>query len=331
VLEELAMGEDDPWRVVARHVEAGVFPRHPYGRPIIGYPDTLRALTPEAMRDYYGRFYHPSNATLVVCGDIDAERALRAVRKRFERLPAGPAYERVDCFRAPLEPPGGALRVQLAWDDPGRRLCMAWPTAKVGSDDDYALDLAVTLLAGGRLSRLHRRLVLEEGLATSISASNDTRVEGGLLWLMAECAQDVEPAALEAAIDEELARLARERVGTSERERTLALLASSEAYDAETVSDVAEELGEYAVDYDWHMTYDGGKRHERVSAAALRETVARLIVPERRVVCWSLPKAEAPPATRVARARKSARAKARAGRAERDGGRAAARGRGRAR
>lgn len=306
------MGEDDPWRVLTRHVEAAVFPRHPYGRPIIGYPDTLRALSPDAMRDYYRRFYHPANATLVVCGDVDPERALRAVRKRFERVPAGPRRAEADPYRPPLESPAAAVRLQLGWDDPGRRLCMAWPTAAVGSDDDYALDLVVTLLAEGRLSRLYRRLVLEEGLATTVSASNDTRVEGGILWLLAECAQGVEPARLEAAVDEELARLAREKVGAAERERALAILRASEAYDEETVTDVAEELGEYAVDHDWREAFDGVRRHERIDAGALRETCARLLAPERRVLGWSLPLEEtrraAPPR---ARKRKAARRRAR--------------------
>ena len=59
VLEELAMGEDDPWRVLGRHMEADLFGRHPYGRPIIGYPDTLAGMSPARMEDYHRRFYHP--------------------------------------------------------------------------------------------------------------------------------------------------------------------------------------------------------------------------------------------------------------------------------
>ena len=75
VLEELAMGEDDPWRNLSQQVQMSLFPRHPYRRPVIGFADTLRALEVERMRDYYRRFYHPANAILVVCGDIDPEAA----------------------------------------------------------------------------------------------------------------------------------------------------------------------------------------------------------------------------------------------------------------
>ena len=111
VLEELSMGEDDPWRVLARHVETALFPHHPYGRPIIGFPDTLQAMTPADMRDYYERFYHPGNATLVIGGDVSKSRALREVRARFGDLPQGPEYETADCFRPAFEEPPGPRRI----------------------------------------------------------------------------------------------------------------------------------------------------------------------------------------------------------------------------
>ena len=72
VLEELSMGTDDPWRRLTERVQGALFSRHPYRRPIIGHQDALAALEVEDMRDYYRRFYHPSNAVVVVCGDVVA-------------------------------------------------------------------------------------------------------------------------------------------------------------------------------------------------------------------------------------------------------------------
>ena len=65
VLEELAMGKDDPWRRLTELVQTALFARHPYRRPIIGHTDSLRGMTAASMREFYGRFYHPGNATLV--------------------------------------------------------------------------------------------------------------------------------------------------------------------------------------------------------------------------------------------------------------------------
>ena len=309
VLEELAMGEDDPWRVLSRHVEGALFPRHPYGRPIIGYPDTLTGMTPDDMQGYYRRFYHPGNATLVISGDVKPTQALKAVRAHFEAIPAGPSFEEADGFRATLEEPAGPVRLQTRWDDQARRLIMAWRTTPVGTAEDYALDLALAVLASGRMSRLQRRLVYDGSLASSISASNDTRIESGAFWLFAECAQGVKPEELEHSIDAELDRMAREKVSAAELKRAKAVMKASDAFDGETVSDLAEELGEWAVDADWRMAFDGGERHDRVTAEELRRTVAEFLVPDRRVLGWCLPRAvELARAPRKAKAKKKSKA-----------------------
>jgi len=295
VLEELAMGEDDPWRALARRVEELLFPHHPYGRPIIGYPDTLKQMTPADMHAYRARFYHPGNATLVVAGDIRKERALAAIDEHFGSLAAGRPLAEVDCFRRALEEPTGEKRVQTSWDDPARRLIVVWPTVKVGTKEDDALDIAMLVLASGRMSRLHRELVLDQGLATSISAANDARIEAGAFWLYAEAAQDADPERLEAALHAAVARLAREPVTKAELARAKAILVSSEAYEAESVTDIAEELGEWATDADWRFAFDGCKSHLALTARDVQQVVAKYLQPARRVVGWCLPKAEAAP------------------------------------
>jgi zinc protease len=321
VLEELAMGEDEPWRVLGRRVEARLFGRHPYGRPIIGFPDTLRGMTPDSMRAHYRRFYHPRNATLLICGDVDPKEAFQRAETHFgglglqspnERGPrrgrrgasgaaaAADAIETMDAvaprsaLRPPAEEPFGEQRLEMRWPDPAKRLCMAWRAAPAGSPDDYALDLIVVLLTSGRNSRLQRRLVLDGALATSVSAYNDSRVEDGAFWLQAQCREGVEPATLEAAIDAELNRLFEEPPSEAELDRARRMLKASEAHDAETTSDLAEELGSWAVDVDWTHALDGGVRHALVDARTLSEVASRLLRPARRVVGWSLPASGAP-------------------------------------
>jgi len=289
VLEELSMTEDDPWRELTREVGEVLFPGHAYGRPVIGYADTLRALSVEDMRGYYSRHYHPANATLVVCGDFRRSSALRLVRRHFGSIAGELVGSTSEPYRRPPVEPSSEKRLLCRWDDDARRLCMAWPTAAVGSDEDYALDLLVTVLASGRMSRFQRRLVQDEGLATSLSISNDTRVDGGALWLLSECAVGVSPRQLEAAIDEELERAARELVSAKEMKRARAMLMAASAFESETVTDLAEDLGSFAVDADWRLVLEGDARLSAITPAFLRDTVRRLLVPARRVTGWSLP------------------------------------------
>lgn len=289
VLDELSMGEDDPWRVLARRVQALIFKRHAYRNPIIGYADTLRNMTADDMHRFYRKWYRPQNATLVLSGDFQPGAALKKVRKHFGSIEGGPPVPRSARFADLLEEPCGEARINMRWDDPATRICMAWPSGPVCSDDDYTLDVVSTILTSGRLARLQRKLVLDGGLASMISASNDTRVDAGLFWFFAECAHGVDVGLVEAAIDQELQRLIEEPVSKAELNRARSMLTASEAYDSETVSDLAEEVGGYAVDSDWRMALDGGARHAKVTAAKIRECVARLLNPERRVVGISKP------------------------------------------
>ena len=149
-----------------------------------------------------------------------------------------------------------------------------------------------TVLTGGRMSRLYRGLVLSEALATSISAHNDTHVDPGGFWLYADTAQGVDPAELEAAIDREIERLADELVPAAELKRAKRILRASEAYENEAVSDLAEELGEFAIDARWELALDTIELVERVTARDVRDCVRRLLGKERRVVGWCEPREE---------------------------------------
>ena len=291
VLEELAMGRDNPWRRLGHEVGEALYGRHPYGRPIIGYRDSLEPMGVDLMRSWYERTYHPGRATLVLCGGLQPRKALAAVRAHFGDLPAGP--ERRPLASAPLREPEGERRLTLRWDDPAQRLTMAWRTSPVGSDDDFDLDLIEGLLTGGRLSRLHRRLVLEEGLATFVSGSSDTRVEAGAFWLSIETTPGADPAAVERVVDEEVHRLAHERIPAAELKRVKATVRSGDAYEAETVTDLAELVGSLAVDADWRLLLDLEERRAAVTAKRVQATLCRLFTPERRVVAWSLPEASA--------------------------------------
>jgi zinc protease len=318
VLEELAMGLDDPWRSLSDLVQSAIFSRHPYRRPIIGHADALKLLPVEAMRDYYRRFYHPGNATVVLCGDFEPAAALAAVERHLGGIPRGVDYGAADCFRPAPDAPPGEQRLSMSWDDQGRRLVFAWPTVPVGSDDDWALDVISTLLSSGRTSRLHRRLVVERGLATSVSTHNDTRVEGGIFWLFAECAQGVAPEKLEAAIDAELGKLAKETVDARELARVRSMLESSEAQESETVTDLAEELGEFAVDADWRLAVQAVERLLAVKPDAIRAAAVNYLARDRRVVGWCLPKrktaASSPASARKATSKTKAAARKRAAR-----------------
>ena len=128
------------------------------------------------MRAFFRRYYHPANASLALAGDIDPEQALALVERYFGEIDAG---ERVDPVHvdASLD---GDVRILLEDRVELPRLYLAWLTPAMFAEGDADLDLAADLLANGKTSRLYRRLVFDERIATDVSASQNSREIDGL-------------------------------------------------------------------------------------------------------------------------------------------------------
>ena len=116
VLEELAMGEDDPWNSLHQATEAMVFQVHSYHHPIIGWKADLERLKVEGMRDYYRRNYGPDRAFLVVVGDIDIAKTETRIRELFEGIePTGVARASVLDARPDRPPEWRSRSARARW------------------------------------------------------------------------------------------------------------------------------------------------------------------------------------------------------------------------
>ena len=85
VMEEWKRGEDSPTSRAATELFRLAYTTHPYGRPVIGFRETVEALNRERVVNFYQRWYHPNNMTLVIVGDIDREAVRRDVTQLFRR------------------------------------------------------------------------------------------------------------------------------------------------------------------------------------------------------------------------------------------------------
>src|SRR5262249_7053465 len=89
VVSELARNEDTPWDLESKAILPLLFGKTgPYGHPVIGERRHVRAATAEDIKAHYDRWYHPNNAALVVVGGFDPDRALAAIKRHFDKIPA---------------------------------------------------------------------------------------------------------------------------------------------------------------------------------------------------------------------------------------------------
>ena len=207
--------ENRPYGLAPMALLAALFPPdHPYHWTTIGEIADLHAVQLDEVQAFFRRYYHPANASLAIAGDID---------------PGDDAGARRATTSASIEPasacrPVGASAVAPAdvtdlLEDRVElpRLYIAWLSPAMFAEGDADLDLASDLLANGKTSRLYRRLVFEERIATDVSAAQNSREIAGFLQITATAAPGHTLAELEQVILEEIARLAGRRSDATTR------------------------------------------------------------------------------------------------------------------
>ena len=307
VLEELAMGEDDPWRRLHQGAEALAFDVHPYRMPVIGWREDLQRLTVERMREYYERHYAPDRAILVVAGDFDVDRTVAKVSELFGPL-APSTTPRATALGEPEQ--AGERRAVQRFPGQLSRLAMTVKTCRIGEDDDLALDVVTQVLGGGRTSRLYRRVVQEARLASDVHVSNESREDPGVFFVSAELQPGASRERTEALVREEFARFVAKGPTASELRRAHTQIDAALQFDEEAVLDCALKLGRFesAVPGGFRTLRDLGARYRAVDARRAREVAARYFAPDRWTTVWSLPTEEPTERGRAAKRPATARA-----------------------
>ncbi|HEY5996617.1 MAG TPA: pitrilysin family protein, partial [Candidatus Deferrimicrobiaceae bacterium] len=187
ILEEVHMNEDDPGRVGSKALFRTAYRVHPYGRPVIGSPETIKATTREDLLAYFHKFYVPSNMVLVITGNVDAKASRPAIEKIFGALPASPAPVTV----RPAEPPQDGIRVMVQERDARRvYVDLGFHGPAIADDEVFAWDLLSIILGAGQTSRLYQEVKDKKQLVDSVSAYSYTPRDAGLMMVGATAAPD---------------------------------------------------------------------------------------------------------------------------------------------
>jgi len=278
VLEEIKRANDMPARRASRSLFDLVYSKHPYGRPVIGFPETVRGFTRADVLGFYERYYTPDNITLVVVGDFDETRALAAIEGIW-----GGAQGRHGGFHPrTAEPEQRAARVRITREPVQEtHLSLAWPIPGIHAEELAVLDLAAAVLGHGDSSRLNQEVKQDRRLCNQIYAYAYTPKDPGIFTIGATLRHEqIVDATRE--ILQQIARLRTERVQERELEVTKHLLESEAIWQRETVQGVARKLGFYATvtgSLEFEARYF--ERLRSVTAEELRDTCDRFLRGER--------------------------------------------------
>lgn len=240
IVEELKMDLDTPWGALHHRVEEKCFEKHPYRFPVIGNHRDVISISREQMIEYYRQFYSPNNATLVLVGDLDAGKALGQVEHFFAHLPSA-----VPPADLPIREPRREKQVRINATMPTQtpRILLAFPAPSVHQREHYALRVLDAVLSDGRLSRLYRRLVEKEQVASEVSTEYAETFDPYLFFIAAEMYKEVDLEQTESMIFEELSQLSLHPVSESELSRAKNQCLVQFYSDFETTLDQAIQIG----------------------------------------------------------------------------------------
>jgi predicted Zn-dependent peptidase len=258
---------------------------HPYHHTPIGSMADLDAASLEDARAFFRTYYAPNNAVLAVVGDIDPEQTLAWAEKYFGTIPAhdGKPAPRDGSLPGVM---GGQLREVVEEDVPSRALMAAYRLPHDGTRESDAADLALTILGGGESSRLHNRLVRRDRSAVA-AGFGLLRLAGApsLGWLDVKTSSGVEVPAIEAAVDEELARFAQDGPTAEEMERAQAQLEREWLDRLSTVGGRADELCRFAVLFgDPQLALSAVQRVLEITPQEVQAVAAATLRPDNRAV-----------------------------------------------
>ncbi len=238
--------ENNPAALLDEQMDATLYLHHPYQIPVIGWEHEIAALSPKNAIDFYKRFYAPNNAILVVAGDVTADEVKKLAEEIYGPIPANK-----DTLRAerPKDPPQRAAR-RVAFEDAraGKAsvqrdyVAPSYSTAKPGEAE--ALDLLLKIIGDGPTSRIYKKLVVEEQVASSAGGSyQGASLDDGKLSFYAIAADGKSLDANEKSLDAVIAEVKANGVTAAELERAKNSYIADYIYENDNQATLARRYG----------------------------------------------------------------------------------------
>jgi zinc protease len=244
VVEEIRRGEDSPGRNLSEKLFSTAFTEHPYGRPIIGTEQGVKAFDRKKVTDFYHKWYAPNNMTLVVVGDFDTAKIEPRIEETFGKLHRRDLPE-CDIPDEPEQKGMKAFVIEKPLQEGYFSLAFHIPNAK--GEDTPAMDVLGNVLGGGESSRLYRNIKEEKGLTSNVYAYAYTPMREGIFAV----GGSLDPAESKEALKElmkEVMRLKYEPVGDVELSKVKLNIESDAVYTKETMQGQAQKLGFFEIE-----------------------------------------------------------------------------------
>ncbi|HKV42378.1 MAG TPA: pitrilysin family protein [Blastocatellia bacterium] len=279
--------ESNNFGVLDEQLWATAFIAHTYQWPVIGWMVDIENWTMADLKHHFEMGYSPSNATMVVTGDVTADQIFSLAEKFIEPIPSHDPPPKVTTVE-PAQLGERRLVVKKFAQLPA--LLIGYHVPQTSSPDYYPLKVLQTILFQGQSSRMYRRLVDKDQIALFIAGSSDYAFDPTLFQIAAQPKAGVQPAAVEKAIYEELDRVKDQSVTDEEIQKAKNILLADFYRQMKTINGRANTLGSYEVFFgDYHKLFTAADEYNKVTKEAVQQAARKYFKDTNRTVATLVP------------------------------------------
>ena len=238
--------ENNPSSILDEQMSAALYRNHRYGIPVIGWEHEIAALSRTDALEFYKKYYAPNNAILVVSGDVTLDEVKSLAAETFGKLKPSAAIKTRERVKEP--PFRTPLRVELKDQRAGKPMwsrhyqAPSYVTAAKGEAE--ALDLLMKVVGGGSTSRLYKKLVMEDQVASSAGGYyGGAGLDSTKIGVYAVPNDGVSLEKVEAAVDAVLAEVIANGISAAELDRAKANYVAEYVYESDNQSTLARRYG----------------------------------------------------------------------------------------
>jgi zinc protease len=273
--------------LLSEQLWATAYVAHTYQWPVVGWMSDIEHWTMEDLKHHFAMGYSPSNATMVVVGDVTPEEIFQLCEKYIEPIPAHAPPPPVTT----VEPEQlGERRLVVHKRAELPVLLIGYHIPQTNNPDFYALNILRTVLYQGESSRMYLRLVDKDQLALFVNSFSPSAFDPSLEQIIAQPKQGVDPAACEKAIYEELERAKTSAITDQELEKAKNIRLVEFYHQMRTISGRANTIGTYEVFFgDYNKLFDAAKNYAAVTKEDVQRVAKAYFEPNNRTVATLIP------------------------------------------
>lgn len=275
--------ENSNWRTLSEEVKGVAFRAHPYSWPVIGHESDIMNWKKQDLIDFYKTYYSPSNAVVVIVGDLKKARVKELAEEYFADIPRGPPPRKVHTIEPKQKGERRTFVAKPSVTTPN--IMIGYHVPASSHKDYYPLKMLSTLLSDGKTSRLYKSLVDQKKLASSVEAYFPGSFDPNLFYVFAVAMKGVKVEDLEKAIYKEIREIAESGIKKRELQKAKNQIVADFYRTLETINGKADALGTFETKFgDYKRLFTNVEQFEKLGADTIQRVAAKYFKKSNRTV-----------------------------------------------